>query len=87
MLANQVKELENENQRLKALLQKLREDIPKPKDCKHCEHYIQHYARNGYNDFHIVYMGHCVCGVPAGKRKGKKNPTPDDTCMCFEERR
>jgi len=86
MLSSQIMELESENRQLRELLQRLNEDISKPKDCGHCRHYVQHYARNGYNDFHIVYMGHCTCGVPINKRKGKKYPAPDDTCMCFEER-
>lgn len=87
MLSQKVQELELENQRLATLLSDLiKSDIPKPKDCEHCQHYIRHYIRDKHGTFHGLYEGHCACGVPAGKRKGKTCPSPEDTCLCFEEK-
>lgn len=88
MLSDKVQKLELENKRLSTIITDIsREDIPKPKDCKGCKHYIQHYARSEYGTFFRLYTGHCTCGVPINKRKEKTNPTPEDTCLCFEEKR
>lgn len=85
MLSQQVLKLEEENQRLRELLKRADETIPKPKQCQNCKHYIQHYARVSGGNYHKIYAGHCTCKVPMGQRKGKKDPIPEDTCLCFEE--
>ena len=86
MISEKVQELELENKQLRTLILRQQENIPQPKDCEHCKHYIQHYGRTGYGQYYRIYMGHCTCGVPAGKRKGKSKPIPEDTCLCFEKR-
>lgn len=85
MLAEEIEKLEYENAKLRELLKLQQEDIPKPKQCKNCKYFRQHYSRTEYGNYFKLYMGHCICGVPTGKRKGKKNPTPEDTCICFQE--
>ena len=74
---------EKENQKLKGIRQ-TSDDILKPMNCRHCKFFIQHYGKEKGIYFKI-YAGHCTCGVPLGKRKGKSNLTPEDTCLCFEE--
>ena len=86
MLSESVLKLETENRKLRELLKKCNEDIPKPRDCEHCSHYRQHYCRDEYGTFYKVYTGFCTCSVPVGKRKGKAKPTPKDVCQCFKER-
>lgn len=86
MISEKVQKLELENKRLGELIVKINENIPKPKDCKNCRHYVQHYFKDEYGNFCMLYMGHCTCGVPIGKRKGKKHPSLEDTCLCFEEK-
>lgn len=86
MLSGEVQKLETENKKLRELLKRLNEDVPRPKDCEHCRHYRQHYCRDEYGTFYKVYTGFCTCSVPAGKRKGKTGPAPEDTCLCFEQR-
>ena len=82
MLANEVKNLEKENEALKyenGLLRKRLEDNPdrKPKLCKECKFFMQHYGKDGRGYFEIN-AGHCV----AGKRL--KDRSADATCEYFE---
>ena len=86
MLSESVSKLETENKKLRELLKKFSEDVPRPKNCEHCSHYRQHYCRDEYGTFYKVFTGFCTCSVPAGKRKGKTKPTPEDVCQCFKER-
>lgn len=87
MLSQKVQELELQNRRLKTLIEKnIQAGIPKPKNCENCEHFMQYYWRDDYGTFHKIYAGRCVCGVPIKIRKGKKNPSPEDMCLCYEER-
>ncbi len=87
MISEKVQELELENKRLAVIIADItKSDVPKLKDCEHCKHYRQHYCRNEFGTYYKVYSGFCVCGVPAGKRKGKGKPTPEDTCLCFEDK-
>ena len=87
MLSDKVQKLELENKRLATIIADITKlDVPKPKYCEQCKHYMQHYGRDEYGIFFMLYTGHCTCGVPAGKRKGKSSPAPEDTCLCFEEK-
>lgn len=80
MLANEVMELEQENEKLKRAMNELRRDLneqdPKPCCCEYCKFYLQHYIKHG-NGFHKTYDGHCVMG----RIKKRKS---DDTCKAFE---
>ena len=84
MLSEKVRNLEQENQELKTRLISLRElyndkgDLPK--DCRHCENFIQHYIKSG-NYFHPVYYGHCAAGNRVRNRK------VNDTCMSFSRKK
>jgi len=84
MLAEKIQALEYENAKLKELLKLQEEDVPKPKECGNCKFFIRHYGKQG-GVYYKLYEGHCTCGVPIKQRKGKKNPTLEDTCTCFEE--
>ncbi len=87
MLSEQIAELELENKELKELLKQVNEGIPKSKKCENCKFYIRHYGRASNGVYFNLYTGHCTCGVPVKQRRGKKEPTPDDTCSCFESRK
>lgn len=87
MLAQDVLNLEKENIRLKTELEDLKEKISsgsvaKPKSCRYCRHYIQHYGKSG-GTYYEIHAGHCTCGVPV-KKGGKRLPVPDDSCQYFE---
>lgn len=84
MLSEAIEKLEQENAKLKELLKRTYENTPKPKQCDYCKHYIRHYGKKRDGSYYRIYTGHCICGVPTSKRKGKKEPTPEDTCLCFE---
>lgn len=77
MLSEKIAELEVENIKFKNLLKS------KSKKCENCKYYIQHYGRTVTGVYFKLYIGHCTCGVPVKQRRGKKEPTPDDTCFCF----
>ena len=80
MLSEKVQNLERENQELKARLISLEElyndkgDLPK--DCRHCENFMQHYIKSG-GGYYPTYDGHCVAGNRIKSRK------INDTCMSF----
>lgn len=89
MIAREVRRLEEENQELKFRLVELmkkkeEESGARPKSCRFCKYYIQHYI-NSRGEYQEIYAGHCVRGVPICKG-GKKRPVPDDSCMYFELR-
>jgi len=83
MLAQEVRNLENENEVLKKSLEKLRTDFKKdgskPMACEHCKFYIQHYVRSNSHcsGYIATHCGHCTHGQ-CKKRK------PDDSCKYFE---
>lgn len=80
MLSNDVRQLENENHRLREALssmeKKLGEENIKPKACECCKFYIQHYVKIGER-YAETYCGHCT----HGRVKERK---PKDTCKYFE---
>lgn len=83
MLSKQVSGLEKENEALKyenELLKKRLEANPekKPKMCKECKFFIQHYGKYG-NRYHEINAGHCVAG-----RTVKSRPAENAICEYFE---
>lgn len=80
MISIEVQKLEQENEALKMEVEKykaeLGRELSKPKDCEHCQFYIQHYVRVG-NSYGKTYCGHCVHGRT-------KNRKPEDTCQYFK---
>lgn len=85
MLSEEIAKLERENSYLKALLEEIETNPAKMKNCTDCKFYRQHYCKQD-GVYYKIYAGHCICGIPAKKRKGKKEPFPDDTCLYFEEK-
>ena len=91
MLAHQVKALEAENIILRETIRELEKkmntkEVLKPKRCKYCKNYMQHYIKGGegsITEYTPCYAGHCIAGVPV-KHGGKRNPVPDDSCPYFE---
>lgn len=83
MLAEKIQALEYENVKLKELLKLQEENIPKPKEYKNCRYFVRHYGKTD-GIYYKLYEGHCTCKVPIKKRKGKKDPTLEDTCLCFK---
>ena len=84
MLSEEIAKMERENRQLKELLQRVNESTAKPKQCKNCKYYIQHYGRSADRQYFPVNFGHCICGVQIKKRRTKQMK-PEDTCLCFEE--
>ena len=90
MLSKEILKIERENQILKEMLfqfeEKLKNSLERPKSCKFCKYYIQHYVKGGEHskmEYVPIYAGHCVVGVPV-KHGGKKSPKPDECCPYFE---
>lgn len=83
MIADKVKELEQENSTLKAQVEELQEIFGSrgslPKNCEYCQNFIQHYVKCG-NMYTPTYDGHCV----AGNRVKKRNA--NEICKSFAER-
>lgn len=76
-LVQDVRELENENYKLKeALKQCVAEQVNKPMSCGFCKFYIQHYIKLG-SQYRETNCGHCTHGQ-CKKRK------PGDSCKYFE---
>lgn len=87
MLSQKVQELELENKRLVMIIEDItKSDVAKPKNCGNCKYYRQHYCRDRYGTYYGVYSGFCDCNVPVKRRRGKTKPTPEDTCLCYEEK-
>lgn len=82
MLAEDVKKLEQENERLaeenRELRNMLGSDIPKPKKCGNCAHFIQHYIQVGLCSYIKTYAGHCAHGRMVTKKPDGK------TCQYYE---
>lgn len=88
MLAQEIMKLERENRALRRALEEINSKIEqnkvlKPKSCQYCKNYIQHYKKDGQENYVPINYGHCICQVPVSKGR-KKNPMPDDTCPYFE---
>lgn len=79
MLSNQIRQLEEENQRLKKKLAFIegREDIDKKEMCRNCEFFVQHYVKFG-SGYIATACGHCVQG------KNPKGRTPENICQYFK---
>lgn len=75
MLAENVLEMEKDNERLRHENAKLREvlgtDLPKPMNCEACRFYIQHYVKVGFQ-YAKTYAGHCVHGRVRDKKPDEK---------------
>lgn len=88
MLAQEIMKLERENRALRSALEEISSKIEqnkvlKPRSCQYCKNYIQHYKKDGQENYVPINYGHCICQVPVSKGR-KKNPIPDDTCPYFE---
>ncbi len=88
MIAERVRELEQENTHLRKALKELTSkikqgEVSKPKSCEYCRNFVQHYRKETNGRYEPIYAGHCTSRVPI-KKGGKKNPAPDDTCPYFE---
>lgn len=81
MVAEIVKELEQENSALKAQLEELQElyrgRVNLPKNCEYCENFMQHYIKNG-NSYMPTCDGHCAAGNRIKSRKAE-----DKMCKYF----
>ena len=86
MLADKVKELEYENNSLKAQLEELQERYSDranlPKNCEYCLNFNRYYAKYGLNYF-PVSSGHCI----AGNRVRIRDRKDGETCKYFAERK
>lgn len=83
MLSEQVTRLEKENKALKMkvelLIQQLESDPDrKPKMCRECKFFIQHYGK-GRSGYFKINEGHCVAG-----RRTKNREAEGKTCEYFE---
>ncbi len=83
MLAEDVRKLESENERLEEENRELRillgDEPPKPMNCGYCRHFIQHYIQVGFCNYVKTYAGHCVHGRIVNKRPDGK------ICRYFEQ--
>lgn len=83
MLAQEVRNLENENAALRETIKVMQKQFadkqPKPKACEYCRFYIQHYVKMGCS-YGKTHCGHCT----HGRIKDRK---PDNTCEYFELKR
>ncbi len=83
MLADKVKELEYENNSLKAQLEELQERYGDranlPKNCEYCGNFIQHYVKCG-----TVYVATCDGRCAAGNRS--KSRKAGETCKYFTQK-
>lgn len=80
MVADKVKQLEQENVLLKAQLEELQNlfgaNANIPKNCEYCNNFIQHYIKIEMN-YKPICTGHCIAGNRIKSRK------TDDTCKAF----
>ncbi len=83
MVAEKVKELEQENISLKVQLKELQNicgtNAKVPKNCEYCSNFVQHYGKCG-STFYPMFTGHCT----AGQRNKPKNT--EDTCKSFVQK-
>lgn len=82
MLAEDVRKLEQENERLikenKELKTFLGEEPPKIMNCVSCIYFMQHYVKTGLSSYTETYAGHCVHGRLVNRKPDGK------TCRYFE---
>lgn len=80
MIAEKVKQLEQENNELKEQVKALKDmcggAVELPKNCEYCSNFKQYYIKNG-SSYHPAYSGYCV----AGNRTRKRNTS--ETCKAF----
>jgi len=80
MVAEKVRQLEQENLSLKAQVEELQNicgtNASVPMNCEYCSNFIQHYIKVD-GQYSPVYAGYCVAGRRAKMRK------TDDTCRSF----
>ncbi|MFG6369277.1 MAG: keratin [Lachnospiraceae bacterium] len=80
MVADKVKQLEQENISLKAQIEELQNicgtNASVPMNCEYCRNFIQHYIKIDTH-YSPIYDGHCVAG------KQTKSRRTDDTCKAF----
>lgn len=80
MVADKVKELEQENIALKKQVEELQNicgiNASVPMNCEYCSNFIQHYIRVEMQ-YSPIHAGHCT----AGRRMRTKKT--DDTCKSF----
>lgn len=83
MVAEKVKQLEQENISLKAQVEELQNlcgtNASVPMNCEYCKNFIQHYIKTGMQ-YSPVYSGHCIAGRQTKPRK------TDGTCKFFIKR-
>lgn len=83
MIAEKVKELEQENTELKEQVKALQDmcggAVELPKNCEYCDNFKQYYIRTG-SSYYPVYSGYCVAG---NRIKGRKT---SDTCKSFAKK-
>lgn len=83
MIAEKVKELEEENQKLRLQVERLQEicndRAELPKNCEYCNHFLQHYIRSG-GEYQPTCDGHCIVGNRVKSRRTV------DTCKFFEKK-
>lgn len=80
MIADKVKQLEQESTELKEQVKALQDmyggAVELPKNCEYCSHFIQHYIKTG-SSFYPTCDGHCIAGNRIKDRK------VNDTCKAF----
>lgn len=80
MVAEKVKQLEQENISLKAQIEELQNicgtNASVPMNCEYCRNFIQHYIKIDAQ-YSPICSGHCVAG------KQTKSRRTDDTCKAF----
>ncbi|MDD6168463.1 MAG: hypothetical protein PUB46_00095 [Lachnospiraceae bacterium] len=85
MVSDKVKELEQENYRLRVQLDELQElykdRATLPKNCEYCENFLQHYIKCGFS-YMATCDGHCIAGNRIKSRKAG-----DKSCKYFVPRK
>lgn len=80
MIADKVKELEQENILLKAQVEELQNicgtNANVPMNCEYCKNFMQHYIKSE-DQYVPIYSGHCSA------QRVKKTRKPDNTCKYF----
>lgn len=81
-IANEVKALVAENEKLRQVVEDFTRDFEKsekkPMACKYCIYYMRHYVKVRGGFMEVAY-GHCTRG-----RTVKKSKNSDDSCKYFE---
>lgn len=83
MVADKVKELEQENILLKAQVEELQNicgtNASMPMNCEYCKNFMQYYIKVD-DQYTPIYSGHCDAG------RSVKTKRTDDTCKAFIRR-